>query len=115
MDHIVTICEKEPTVSDVILLVSEEDGSDTYYKLHSNTTNMLIRIHNKRFIFSANTVASDDNSVHMDSEITNFLETFRHGRYTTKWKNFAELIQVIEVADDDARCLPYNYCVSLRH
>lgn len=106
------ICEK---VDDIILLVSEEDGSDTYYKLDPLTVNKLVRIHDKKFGFYANGISCDDNSVYMDADITTFLQKFRHGRYTSKWKDIAQLITVVEVLDLDARCLPYNYCVFLHH
>lgn len=102
-----TVCEN---FNDIILLVSEEDGSDTYYKLDPSTVNKLVRIHDKQFGFYANNISCDDNSVYMDTDIINLLQKFRHGRYTSKWKDIAELITVVE-----ARCLPYNYCVFLHH
>lgn len=107
-----SVCEN---VDDIILLVSEEDGSDTYYKLHPSKANKLVRVHDKKFGFYANGISCDDNSVHMDSDIITFLQKFRHGRYTSKWKDIAELISVVEVVDISVRCLPYNYCVFLHH
>lgn len=107
-----TICEN---LNDIILLVSEDDGFDNYYKLNPITSNILIRVHDKKFGFHSNGVFCDDNSVHMDSEMIHFLRRFRRGRYTSKWSDIAELISVIENVDNSGRCLPYNYCMFLHH
>lgn len=104
----------------VILLVSEDDGSDTYYKLLSSP--ILARIHNKKFgvyynglMENNSNVVCDDNSVYMDDEIIKFLLKFYHGRYTSKWKDIAELFYVITDNGRDLICLPYDYNVFLHH
>ena len=97
----------------VTLLVSEDDDSDTYYRLSASHTVTLSRIHGKKFGFVAFNVACDDNLVTMDSGLISFLNKFRYGRYTTKWNDIAERIQVVE--NSDTRCFPYEYNVTFYH
>lgn len=97
----------------VILLVSENDDTDTYYRLSASHTVTLSRIHQKTFLFHDSGIVCKDDSVNMDLGLVAFLNRFRYGRHTTKWVDIAERIKIVE--DNDIRCLPHDYSVSFSH
>lgn len=97
----------------VTLLVSEEDGSETYYRLSTSHMVTLARIHAKKFKFDTSKITCDDNSVVIDTELGLFLNRFRYGRYTSKWSDIAEQIKTAEAKE--SRCLPHEYWVTFYH
>jgi hypothetical protein len=103
----------EPIPNSVILLVSEEDGSDAYYRLSASHAVTLSRIHQKIFVFDTLVTTCKDDTVNMDLGLTIFLNRFRYGRYTSKWTDIAQQIKVVE--HTDARCLPHDYAVTFTH
>ena len=114
----------------VILLVSEDDGSDTYYRISMQHGCLLARIHDKRFVCNVSRITdsavdrtefdpvaditSSDNSVYMDEDLSKFISKFRGGRYTQEWSDIASQLCVLDATNRD-RCLPYDYSVFLYH
>ena len=97
----------------VTLLVFEDDGSETYYRLTASHKLTLSRIHAKKFKFTTPRITCDDHSINVDIELASFLHRFRYGRYTLKWEDIAERIKTIEA--DEIRCLPHEYWIELYH
>lgn len=101
-------------MSSVAFIVSEDDGSQTHYYISSQFVPILNRINGRKFIFS-NTITCDDPYVMIDSELTNFLTSFRMGRYTKKWINFGTQIEVIEIESTLPVCPINSYEIFLGH
>ena len=99
--------------SNVILFVSEDDGSEAYYRLSASHTLTLSRVNGKRFKFMSQRIVCDDASLTVDMELGSFLHQFRYGRYTAKWDNIAQRIDTSN--GEESRCLPYDYSISLYH
>ncbi|CAH6419711.1 Hypothetical protein HVR_LOCUS787 [uncultured virus] len=102
--------------SEVILLVTTDDGLDTYYNIDSSYIMTLIRIHNKGFGFYANGIFSDNGLTDVDHGLNNFLDKFYHYN-GGRWKDIATKIKTIKhfpglgcVATD-----PHDYHVFLHH
>lgn len=99
----------------VILLVSEEDGSATYYRLSSCHTEMLSKINNNNFQFFYNKIICENKLLNIDDEMYIFLQKFRHGKNTFKWGEIAKKICTIEITEPTAVCLSYDYSIFLHH
>jgi len=95
----------------VILLVSEEDGAEAYYRLSASHDFMLSRIHAKKFKFEPLGITCDDSSFHVDAELSSFLHRFRYGLYTAKWNDIAERLK----SSKEPPCLPHEYWVTFYH
>ena len=113
MNHTVDIINTSGSNNSIVLLVIEEDGSETYYRLSASHSVTLARVHAKKFMFEPSSIRCEDNSVNMDSGLSSFLNRFRYGRYTSKWNDIAEQIKVVEI--NDTRCLPHEYWVTFSH
>lgn len=95
----------------VVLLVSDDSATDRYYKLPASMINILIRIHGKGFGFYGNGVFCDTYPRVPSPELVKFVTKFYHHG----WEDIAQLIEEININDDHARCLNYNYSVFLHH
>ena len=98
----------------VILIVSEEDGSTTYYRLSSRFISTLKYITGHTFTFQLNGISCGDKSVYVGPDIDKFLRKFRHGRYTRDWNDTAERIKILESGEYQV-CMPDTYEIFLNH
>lgn len=98
----------------VILIVSEEDGSTTHYRLSSRYISTLKYINGHTFTFQLNGIFCNDKSIYVSPDIDKFLSKFRHGRYTRDWNDIAERIKILESGEYQV-CMPDTYEISLNH
>lgn len=97
-----------------ILLVSEEDGSETYYRVSIFHTDLLAHINGNTFVFTtSNGISCSNPQIKVDRSITDFVSKFRYGKYTTNWRDIANRIQIVEAMD--CRCLNHDYSISFTH
>ena len=100
----------------VILVVSEEDGSDTYYELKSTYIPLLERIHHRIFEFRSDGIHCRDKSIKMDKELNNFLSRLRHGRYTSDWSDISTRLLVNNMMEESSSiCLRSEYSIIFAH
>ena len=106
----------------VILLISEEDASDTYYELSSIYIPMLNNIHDRMFIFGTFGIQCTEKyqttwktKTVIDEELINFIQKFRHGKFTDKWNNVAKMLEIINITDEHPRCIIHDYFTFFTH
>lgn len=107
-------------MNEVIFCVSEEDATETFYKISSYYRNILDKITNKNFgfyyspILPSVEITSDDKALEITPEIANFLHKFRNGKYNKNWTEIANFMYRIDTISSEV-CHYSDYYIFLHH
>lgn len=97
-----------------ILLVREDDGSETYYEIFSNKVDILTYINDSIITFTSPNILCNGKSL-LNQKIVDFISKFRYGRHHNEWKILAKQLYSYDIIYKPKVSLCYDYSVFLNH